>query len=87
MIEKIYREDDKKVKSNIFKYIFIIFVIVILIYSIYAIYFKKEEVKEETVEVEAEEVEEIKTDLRLRNFKLWYNEPTTYWQQRNIKYW
>lgn len=51
-------------KSNFFKYIFIIFAIGIIIYSIYALYFKDKDVKEENTENEIEEVVEIK-DIRL----------------------
>lgn len=51
-------------KSNLFKYIFIIFVICIISYSIYAIYFKDKEIEEENVQNESQEVVE-KTNLRL----------------------
>ena len=56
-------------KSNFFKYIFIIFIIGIIIYSIYAIYFKDKNEPQQIVESQIEEVEE-KKDLRLRNIKL-----------------
>lgn len=51
-------------KSNIFKYIFIIFAIGIIIYSIYALYFKDKEIKEENEEGKGIEIVE-KTDIRL----------------------
>lgn len=53
-------------KSNIFKYIFIIFVIAIVIYSIYTIYFKDKE-KTEDISEESENTQEAeeKKDLRL----------------------
>lgn len=51
-------------KSNVFKYIFIIFAICIIIYSIYAIYFKDKDVPEENNENETQEIVELK-DIRL----------------------
>ena len=51
-------------KSNFFKYIFIIFVVVIVIFAIYMIYFKKEDKQNNIEENVVEETTEIK-DLRL----------------------
>lgn len=51
-------------KSNFFKYIFILFAIGIIIYSIYAIYFKEKGIQEENTENETIEVAE-KKDIRL----------------------
>ena len=53
-------------KSNFFKYIFILFVIAIIIFAIYMIYFKKDNTQNEIIETQKEEVvvEELK-DLRL----------------------
>ncbi len=51
-------------KSNIFKYIFIVFVIAITIYAIYALYFKDKESKQENEESKRIEIIE-KTDIRL----------------------
>lgn len=52
-------------KSNLFKYIFIVFVIGIVIYSIYALYFKDKDVQDENaVSNTAEEIVEQK-DIRL----------------------
>lgn len=56
-------------KSNFFKYIFIIFIIGIIIYSVYAIYFKDKNEPQPIIESQIEEVEG-KKDLRLRNIKL-----------------
>ncbi len=50
-------------KSNFFKYIFILFVVGIIIFAIYTIYFKKEKAENEIEEV-VQEVTQIK-DLRL----------------------
>jgi len=52
------------VKSNFFKYIFIIFAICIIIYSIYAIYFKDKDVEEQNNQGETIETVELK-DIRL----------------------
>lgn len=53
-------------KSNIFKYIFIIFVIVIIVYSIYAIYFKdKQKTEDMSDQIETTTETEEKKDLRL----------------------
>ncbi|MCI8362008.1 MAG: hypothetical protein HFJ41_02520 [Clostridia bacterium] len=51
-------------KSNFFKYIFIIFAICIIIYSVYAIYFKEKDNTDEKVQAEEQEVIE-KKDIRL----------------------
>ena len=51
-------------KSNFFKYIFILFAIGIIIFAIYMIYFRNNEIENEIEEVVTEEVVEIK-DLRL----------------------
>lgn len=51
-------------KSNFFKYIFIIFAIGIIIYSIYAIYFKDKQNTQESTETQTEEVTQTK-DIRL----------------------
>ena len=51
-------------KSNFFKYIFILFVISIIIFTIYIFYFKEDEIQNEIVENTIEDVAEIK-DLRL----------------------
>ena len=51
-------------RTNFFKYIFIIFAICIIIYSIYAIYFKEKEGQEENVQNETVEEAQIK-DIRL----------------------
>ena len=51
-------------KSNFFKYIFIIFVVVIVVFAIYMIYFKKEDNQNNIEENVVEETTEIK-DLRL----------------------
>lgn len=51
-------------KSNFFKYIFIIFAICIIIYSIYAIYFKEKDNTNEKVQAEEQEIIE-KKDIRL----------------------
>lgn len=62
MIRK--KQEVYKVKSNFFKYIFIIFAIGIIIYSIYALYFKEEETIDEENQITEEQIEEIK-DMRL----------------------
>ncbi len=51
-------------KSNFFKYIFIIFAVVLVIYSIYILYFKNKDNPKEIVENDTEEIVEIK-DIRL----------------------
>ena len=51
-------------KSNFFKYIFILFVISIIIFTIYIFYFKEDEIQNEIVENTIEDIAEIK-DLRL----------------------
>ena len=51
-------------KSNIFKYIFIIFAIGIVIYSIYALYFKDKAIEQENEQSKGIEIIE-KTDIRL----------------------
>lgn len=51
-------------RSNFFKYIFIIFAICIIIYSIYAIYFKDKDVLEENTQSETVETVKLK-DIRL----------------------
>ena len=55
-------------KSNFFKYIFIIFAIVIIIYSIYAIYFKEKDVEENIQNEIAEEVQIKDIRLGVSNF-------------------
>lgn len=62
MIRK--KQEVYKVKSNFFKYIFIIFAIGIIIYSIYALYFKEEETIDEENQITEEQIQEIK-DMRL----------------------
>lgn len=51
-------------KSNFFKYIFILFVVAIIIFAIYTIYFKENKVDQEVVEIGQEEITEVK-ELRL----------------------
>ena len=51
-------------KSNFFKYIFIIFAICIIIYSVYAIYFKEKDNTNENVQATEQEIVE-KKDIRL----------------------
>ena len=52
-------------RSNIFKYIFIIFIVAIIAYSIYVIYYKDKTQENTEVEQKVEEVAVEKTDLRL----------------------
>ena len=51
-------------KSNVFKYIFIIFAIGVVIYSIYALYFKDKGTEKEKEQSKGLEIVE-KTDIRL----------------------
>ena len=51
-------------KSNFFKYIFILFVVGIIIFDIYSIYFKEDKIQNDVIETNKEEVVEIK-ELRL----------------------
>ena len=51
-------------KSNFFKYIFILFVVGIIIFAIYSIYFKEDKIQNDVIETNKEEVVEIK-ELRL----------------------
>ena len=52
-------------KSNFFKYIFILFVVGIILFTIYKIYYKEDKLENEVIETESEqEIEEIK-ELRL----------------------
>ena len=51
-------------KTNFFKYIFILFAVGIIIFAIYKIYFKEENSKNEVVNEVEQEVTQIK-DLRL----------------------
>lgn len=51
-------------KSNFFKYIFILFVVGIIIFAIYSIYFKEDKIQNDIIETNKEEVVEIK-ELRL----------------------
>lgn len=56
-------------KSNFFKYIFILFVVGIIIFAIYYLYFKEDKTQAKVIEPKEEKVVEIKElNLGISNF-------------------